>query len=313
MPFVRPWLVISTVLLPSACSGQTQTQAQKQTEAQPQRADTASSHTCSILDAGRVLPSEVRETSGLAESAMQPGMFWTHNDSDSKPQLFLLDSAGSIARRLIVRDASIIDWEDIAGGPCTEGRCLFIGDIGDNNRMRGAVTIYRIPEDSTIAASARATRIDVRYPDGPQDAEAMFVLPTRDLYIVTKGRRASIALYRLPASHSASAPVTLTKVRELLPQPADERDRVTGATASPNGEWVAIRTYRTLYFYRADDLVSSNAAAPQPTAIDLQPLRQAQGESVAITADGTIWLSSEAENPKQLPTWAGLACSSKHW
>ena len=42
--------------------------------------------------------------------------------------------------------------------------------------------------------------------------------------------------------------------------------------------------------------------------VDLTPLGQPQGESVVISADGTVWLTSEAEKKDTQPGWARLRC-----
>jgi hypothetical protein len=46
-----------------------------------------------------------------------------------------------------------------------------------------------VPEPSAYAeAVTPAAVLHARYPDGPRDADAVFVLPTGDLYILSKGR-----------------------------------------------------------------------------------------------------------------------------
>ena len=113
-----------------------------------------------------------------------------------------------------------------------------------------------------------------RFPDGPTDAEALIVRPAGDLFIITKGRNREIALYRYPAPQRPDEIVTLERVRTLLPEPKDDDDRVTSAAATPDGRWIGVRTYRTLYVY-----------------------------------DGTVWLSSEAANKRSRPQLSTLACS----
>lgn len=270
-----------------------------------QIASTAAQGVCRVVKSGMSLPETVRETSGVAQSRATAGLFWTHNDSGGSPELFAFDSTGVIRQVVRIHNAKISDWEDIEAGPCDGGSCLYIADIGNNSRNRQSVMVYRVPEPAPGSTAAQATAIELKYPDHPQDAEALFVMPTGDVYVVTKGRHATIALYRMPANATGS--VTLSKVRELLPQPKDELDRVTSATASPNGRWVGIRTYRTLYLYPAADLVAGNAVKPH--IVDLRPLREIQGEALAIADDGRVWFTSEAENMKDLPGWSQMQCA----
>src|SRR5690606_26140153 len=134
------------------------------------------------------------------------------------------------------------------------------------------------------AAGTRATEaaraMTAVYPDGPHNAEALFILPSGDLYIVTKGDTDASALYRYPAAARGSARVTLERVGAALPLRSAE-ERVTGATSSPDGQWVAIRTYETLYFFRAAALTSG--AAQDPIAFELASIGESQGEGVALT------------------------------
>lgn len=200
------------------------------------------------------------------------------------------------------------DWEDMEAGACDAGACLYIGDIGDNGADRERITIYRVPEpDPGASETSRVAALHARFPDDARDAEGLFLLPSGELFVVTKGRRGAVELYRYPSPQRPGQTVVLERVRELFPEPEDGDDRVTGATASPDGRWVGIRTYRNLYLYRAADLVGSGAA--EPTVIDLSPLGEPQGEALAIAGDGTVWLSSEAENSRDQPRLARLQCT----
>lgn len=255
-----------------------------------------------------VLPDVVRETSGLAWSRLNRSVLWTHNDSGNEPVLFAIDTTGRLVGRVEVSGASLVDWEDLAAAPCDGGQCLYIADIGDNRRARSAITVYVIPEPAADAGRSESARaIHARYPDGAQDAEAIFVLPGGDIYLVTKGRHANIGLYRLSKTRQQSGTeVTLERMRDLYPRPGNQRDRVTGAAASHDGKWVAIRTYRTLLLYPVDALTRRQAP---PSRYDLTPLREVQGESVAFSEDGQLWLTTEAERKRDRPALRRLRCS----
>ena len=263
---------------------------------------------CQVVERGRALPVEIRETSGLARSRRDPGVFWTHNDSGNDPDLFALDSRGGIVARMRVPGITPGDWEDIEAGPCESGTCLYLGDTGDNFRTRNFVTIYRIPEPTPGGPPAEpAVALRARFPDGAEDAESLFVLPSGEIYLVTKGRHGPVALFRYPAPQRPEQTVTLERIRQLGPRPSQERDRVTAATATPDGRWVGIRTYRSLHLYRASDLVGPGVA--EPITVDLRPLGELQGEGLAIADDGTVWLSSEAEQRQDRPSWSEMSCA----
>jgi hypothetical protein len=210
---------------------------------------------------------------------------------------------------VVAGGATLTDWEDLDSAPCGSGTCLFIADIGDNAGNRPAITIYRVPEPSPSATeTARVTALTARFPDRPQDAEAVFVRPGGEIFVITKGRHGPIALYRYPGEAAAGGPATLTHVRVLMPRPATRENMVTGAGASPDGRWIAVRTYRTLYFYPAAALLSGKEPVA-PTEIDLTPLGERNGEAVVVANDGSVWLTSEAKGRKGLPAWARLQCT----
>jgi hypothetical protein len=261
---------------------------------------------CQVVRTNVPISREVFESSGLVMSRNTPGRFWTHNDSGNEPWLFLIDSSGALQGRVRIAGIDPLDWEDLAAGPCDSGNCLFIGDIGDNPGRRDSISIYVVPEPApTDSATQPVSRFNLRYPDRAQDAEAMFVLPTGDIYIVTKGRRDSVALYRLPKSaQQPNTLATLERVRALWPR-ASGANRATGATTSIDGRWVAIRSYTALYVFAADSLLGTG----RPSVIqDLEPLRERQGESIAISDQGKVWLTSEAGGRDQLPVLSELSC-----
>jgi hypothetical protein len=270
-------------------------------------ADSTTALECRIADSGRSLQAEIRETSGLARSRRAPNRFWTHNDSGNDPVLFALSGEGAALGTVRVNGASLADWEDIASARCPAGDCLYIGDMGDNRARRALVTVYEVAEPEPSAPeTATATARHARFPDRAQDAEALFALPDGGLFIVTKGRHGPISLYRFPASAAAGDTATLEFVRQLASQPRFQEDRVTAASASPDGRWVAIRTYRTLYLYPSAALVGGGRVLA--TAADLTPLGEMQGEALALGDDGSIRLTSEAER-RGLPAWSRLQCT----
>jgi hypothetical protein len=263
---------------------------------------------CSIAQANLPLSRDIVESSGLALSRRNPGVLWTHNDSGHEPFLFAIDSNGRTHGKVRVTGAELVDWEDMALGPCDAGDCLFIGDIGDNLGNRDSISIYVVPEplpSDTATMPARA--LSVRYPDGPRDAEAMFVLPSGDLHLITKGRRDSIALYHLPKeAMRPDSTVTLERVRVLGPRPSEGDDRVTGAGARADGLQVALRTYRSLSIYSTSDLLGGGEPI---LTVDTRSLKQPVGESVALGGEGQIWLGSEGGGFRTPPRLARIACT----
>jgi len=248
------------------------------------------------------LPSYLSESSGVAASRRHPGVLWTHNDSGDEPVVYAIDSTGAVLSRVRVAGAENADWEDIALGPCPAGDCLYIADTGDNEETRREVVVYRVPEPAPgDTVTAPAERFRARFPDAPQDAEALFVLPRGEVFLVTKGRSRPVAVYRYPQPlGDAEGPgpkakaVELERVQQLTPGPVPLIDgQVTGAAATPDGRWVAIRTYSTLLLYRVDGQGRLTLVVDWP-GVELRTLGERQGEGVEILSDGTVLLTSES-------------------
>jgi hypothetical protein len=215
------------------------------------------------------------------------GALWTHNDSDA-PVLFRVDSGGRVTP-VTVAGAEVRDWEDVASASCpasTKGTpgetCLYIADIGDNSGSRQRITIYQVPVPAPGTTSTKiAEAFHATYPDHPHDAEAL-LFATPGTFIVTKEVPARV--YQFGTSLKPGETARLTFVRTL-----NEKVRITGAAASPDGRWVALRSNTTLLIYKVEDFVKGAA----PVSVDLQGFKEPQGEGVAFGRGGELYLVSE--------------------
>jgi len=168
----------------------------------------ATSPGCAI-DGSLVRLQTIPEASGVAFSRRTPGVAWTHNDS-GKPIVYALAADGSVLGKVHVAGAEVVNWEDIAVAPCPSGSCLYVGDIGDNHATRSSITIYRTPEPVPNAKTTdQAEAMHAKYPDGPRDAEALLVLPTGEMFVITKGEDGPSYVYRFPAPFRNGETVTL--------------------------------------------------------------------------------------------------------
>jgi len=268
---------------------------------------TAAAFACRVDASGVALPPTVHESSGLALSGGGDAL-WTHNDSGD-PLLHLVGTDGSPRGQVRVAGARVVDWEDVAAGPCPGGgRCLYIADIGDNQAARARITFYRVPEPAPAdAQTRRAEALTAEYPDGPHDAEAIFVLPDGGVHVVTKGETGHVAVYRLPRTARPGVAVRLEQVAELRAGDVPRRERVTGAAASPDGRWIVLRTLDALSFYRPGDLAAGRLG--QPLTFDLKPLDEKQGEAVEFGGGGLLYLSSEGGKKEDPATLSRLTCT----
>jgi hypothetical protein len=242
---------------------------------------------------------EVPEASNLAASRRNPGLFWTTNDSGA-PVVFALDTHGAVKGRVRLEGATVKNWEALAVGPCGSRSCLYIGDIGDNGAKRPSITIYRVPEPRP--GDTTATVLDAftgTYPDGPHDAEALFVSDQGAAYVITKEGAKETTMFRFPLEH-ADAPAM------LVPVIAIPVHHPTDASVSPDGRWVAVRTNEGLAFYRADELTPRYT--PAPLRVPLTELHEPRGEGVAFGTDGMVFLTGEGAVKGEPGTFTALKC-----
>jgi len=84
------------------------------------------------------LPAELREVSGLVVTSADS--LWWHNDGGNNAELFLTNGRGEIQSAINLPTIINQDWEDLTHDD--QGR-LFIGDFGDNRRVRSQLQVYR--------------------------------------------------------------------------------------------------------------------------------------------------------------------------
>jgi hypothetical protein len=259
---------------------------------------------CPVTD--RAMLADVPEASGLAVSRGHPGLLWTHNDSGNEAVLHAIEQTGTVRGKVQV-PARLRDWEDVSAAPCnTGGACLYIGDIGDNEMSRRTIQVYRIAEPNPgDRQTGRPEVVSLTYPDGPHNAEAMFVADER-IFIVTKDRTGM--LYRsaaavgdvLSAFNRARTNIKLQRIAQL------DLVGVTDAEMSPDGATVAVRTADEVVMYAAADLMRGNIAARVRIPVD--GLREPQGEGVALGENGMLYLASEGRPWNRAGRFISLRC-----
>jgi len=250
--------------------------------------------------------SELPEASGIAISRTVPGRLWAHNDS-GQSQVFALDVHGKVTARVQVTGATVEDWEAMAVGPCPDGSCLFMADIGDNSAKRQSVTVYRVAEPSgKEAAVTGADAIEMKYPDGAHDAEALLVTPDGSILIVTKGETGPVNVYRAPANVRPGAAVTLERIGASIQGKATQEQRITDGAVSPDGQWVALRSRGSLVFFRTTDFLKGQWN--EARRVDLAALREPQGEGIALGSNNTVFLAGEGGGKGQPGTLTRFTC-----
>ena len=303
-------ILIAALLVSSASACQLLSDQPRESEARTVEAGEPSKDYGAPVHIADLEEQNVDESSGVVASRRNPGLFWTHNDSGDGPLLYAFDRRGRRRGVWRVAGAKANDWEDVAAGPGPQQGLsyLYVGDIGDNDKDRKHIVVYRVAEpaitgDTVVNNSVEpyettpAEAIQMKYPDGRHDAEALAVSPsTGDLYVITKTRNptAAAGVYKLAAPYSAQSLNTLQKIGEVR-VPSLFPGMITGADISPDGSRVVLCDY-----FNAYELVSAGGALDEvwkqkPAVIRLGS--RPQGEAVCYTLDGRSILATSEGSP----------------
>jgi hypothetical protein len=250
----------------------------------------------------------INEASGIAVSARYGNRLYHVNDSGDRGRFFITNLTGADAQSVRVPGFNPVDVEDLSIGPCGQPTdCLFLADIGDNNRKRPWIEIVVVRELQDFPAEVRAlARLRLRYPDGAYDAESLAVHPDGTLYLLTKqgqgnkGRPGTPRLYKLPPTWwtNPRGPQTLDYVTEidlekLAPNVPPSARLPTAMNISRDGKRVLI-----LFYIDAVEL-AVDFSQPIPTADALREGRDYQRislinlnqqEAIAYMPDGNAFV-----------------------
>jgi hypothetical protein len=240
----------------------------------------------------RVKDDRLVEISGLVTDGDSYVVVNDGADEESGRKIFFL-SAKCKVTRTVSFPSKPRDTEDMARG--ADGT-LWIGDIGDNDRERDAIGVWRLAPDAKSPTLFRLS-----YPDGAHDAEALIVAGDGTPIVVTKDPlTAGVYVPEKPLDASATVPLRragdfrIPVTSTANPYGFKGRFVVTGAATSPDGGRVALRTYADAFEFdvgpggTADAVVRAiGAGSPREIALPDEP----QGESIAYSADGTALLS----------------------
>ncbi len=241
------------------------------------------------------------ELSGIAPSRVKPGIFYVHEDSGNRNEVYITNTNGDDLGRIVLANVSNRDWEDIATGPGPDPnkRYIYVAEIGDNKAVYSSVIIYRFPEPELPAQGSVQTvltvtafdRIELNYPKGPVNAETLMIDPlTKDLYIATKEKaRSTLFVARYPQS-------TTTKTM-LAPLAYLPFDLLTSGDISADGSEVLVRSTGQIFYWKreaGESIAKCMLRAPQnaPYAAN-----EPQGEGICFAADGSgYFTNSEIKN-----------------
>ena len=175
--------------------------------------------------------------------------FWSLDDSGS-PLLYRISNTGTLLQKLIINNANIRNWEDLAHDSTRTH--MFIGDFGNNSCDRTNLRIFRIPYPSSSMTSVNATEIDFKYPDQSRipsqwlnfDAESLLHYHGK-LYIFTKADGSAIGYTKMYTIPDVAGSYIATLVDSF-----QTNDRTTSADISPDGKSVVLISNTRIHIFR---------------------------------------------------------------
>lgn len=234
--------------------------------------------------------SQLYEVSGIEESYVNPGQFWTHNDSGYGPSIFLIDSKANITMEVELAGIKNRDWEEIVTTEEDGTSYIYIAEIGDNRAKYKALKIHRIEEPKlmsdtkvTIPKSEIVT-MNFQYEEGARDAEAlMFDYTTNEFVLVTK--RESNALVYCFQFKPCEEP-TQIKSKGTIPTRL-----FTAADMNTEGE-ILLKHYDSIYYWSSSKRSALERILEwKPSTVEYQP--EPQGEAICWYKDDFYTISEK--------------------
>lgn len=250
---------------------------------------------------GTIDSNEITESSGITASRCSENVYWTHNDSGGDAFLFAINGKGERLGTWKVTDAKNIDWEDIAAFKDNKGKCfLYLGEIGNNNRTRSEMTIYKVAEPKVSAAdkvssikkpnkTESAEAIKFSYTDGNHDSETLMIHPqTGEIYVLIKSLVGASEVFKIGKKTEKIADFSV---------PALPNGLLTGGEISPDGKRVILCDYFNAYEIVLPKEAKNFDEIWQEKPLIIELGERKQGEAICYTADGkAIIATSEKKN-----------------
>ena len=258
-----------------------------------------------VLQPKAELPEEVKETSGIF---FHNGRLWTHNDSGNKPVLYALDTTTfQIVQRITLAHVKNTDWEDV----CTDGKSVFVGDIGNNKGNRKNLKIFTFPLSSIPDEGDVTVEVDsINFRFGDQtdfkhkkhrhdyDCESMFATDS-NLYLFSKGwATGTTRLYRLPKTPG-------NHVAEVV-NGFDSQGLITGADFDKENHILAVVGYvKNIwkpFMYLIYDFDEAGVQLDN-RRFEMPQLTPAQTEGICFFGNGRCYVSAETMRTKTAKVW----------
>jgi len=249
-----------------------------------------------IVLSGNLQDKAMNETSGIAASTVNKDTYYTHNDSGDTSRFFAISPGGKLISTLYFKgnpaeSLGVKDCEDIAvgPGPVKNKSYVYVGDIGDNAAVRNFITIYRIPEQTTWTKGGNinvtATPVNLKYPDGPKDAETLMIDPVEKLLYIISKRTDTVSVYTAPLYYKANDTLVMTYRAKLFFKGYKPFKWIVSGDISKDGKQVLVKSYEKVYYWKRE--------GNEPIWQTLQRVpdepkyqQEKQGEAISFTLDG---------------------------
>ena len=280
----------------------------------------------SVILSEHVLP----EASGLTMSGISPRILWSHNDSGSASKVVAFNDEGRILGSILLPETE--DLEDLDEAPCPHraGRCLWVGDIGDNTGQRDTLRIWITPEPPVATPFDTITINDDLVPThtlpisftlegGAADIEALAVDQYgQRIWLFEKREEGRVSVWLLDLGVEEVARDIEAWLRGDLSElsilvagavttfeapgvPVDYGRMITSADLSPDGRRLILRVYTGIYEYSfTEPYALSTLDEVTPTRIVFGPINEPQGEALSYGWRGEgVWSLSESPDSAQ--------------
>jgi hypothetical protein len=246
------------------------------------------------------------EISGITASRVNAGLYYVHNDSGGKSEVYVLDGKGKTRHTLILPYFVNRDWEDIAVGPGPEPEVsyVYVGEIGDNKAQYSNVVLYRFREPDlskvikkkpTSSEIADISAVSIMFEDGARDCETLMLDPMNgDVYLVSK-REQKVGLYQIKAPLADAGINVARRILDL------DFALAVGGDISPQRDKVIIKTYEKVYCWSLEPGQEIKDALSQPPT-ELPYVIEPQGEAICWSADGKKYFTL-SEKAKKTPLY----------
>jgi hypothetical protein len=263
----------------------------------------------SMAQTGTVQNPKLTELSGISRSCYQPNLFWVHNDSGDKAEVYAIDAQGKSLGRIKLKGVKNTDWEDITSFEHKGRPYLLIADTGDNKAKRKSVQLhlFKEPKRAKLNSSKKLklrpkATLNISFSKGPRDIEAIAIDKVQQTVILLTKRTRPAEVYSLPIKQLFKA-AHQDKPKTIVLNPDftvthfnnQKQNRVTAMDIALDAKSAIVTTKNHLYYFNSpfannlEQLLNST-----PIKMELAKLKQV--EAVTFNQNASqAWLVSEGE------------------